>query len=472
METFLNGKQAFLVLDSAIRSIAQQLLETLDFLHSKNIIHRELKPSSVFIENITTNIKLADYALVKKLNNLSQIINNDASSTVQGSLRSDIHELGLLLLSLKLGEKITDYHPQIPQSLQPDFRNFISICTRADKVECKHLLKHQFILKETAESASIPNKTYKRSISIHYDEDEDGLTTFTDYPSKSRLNTEFEVIGVIGHGAFGEVLKVKNKLDSRFYAIKRIRVNPTSKHNKQITREFKLLSMLNHENVVRYYSTWVEKYDEVVANPTTNAAKTAKRKSSQNSESSSENFPNLIKFKSNGPKSSFSSSSSSGSEESNRGGVMWSRKESLKSNDKELLSMTDSFGSDLSSSPDSSLSRSFSESSFDDKMIKKIELKPKLIKKKNEDTDDSVIFAENSADQLKKKMTQEAQIQKMDKKEEKVEVSEEESDTEQNVSKSQLSRNFIYIQMEYCGGKTLKDLIDKGWFEFFLLLIK
>ena len=434
-------------------------------MHGKNIIHRELKPSSVFIENIATNIKLGDYALVKKLNNLSQIINNDASSTIQGSSRSDIHELGLLLLSLKLGEKISDYHPPIPPSLQPDFRNFISICTRADKVECKHLLKHQFILKEAAESASIPNKAYKRSISIHYDEDEDGLTTFTDYPSKSRLNTEFEVIGVIGHGAFGEVLKVKNKLDSRFYAIKRIRVNPTSKHNKQITREFKLLSMLNHENVVRYYSTWVEKYDEVVANPAASAAKAAKRKSSQNSESSSENFPNLIKFKSNGPKSSFSSSSSSGSEESNRGGVMWTRKESLKSNDKELLSMTDSFDSDLSPSPELSLSRSLSESSFDDKMIKKVELKPKLTKKKkNEDTDDSVIFAENSADQLRKKSAQEAQTQKMDEKEQKVEVSEEESDTEQNVSKSQLSRNFIYIQMEYCGGKTLKDLIDKGGF--------
>ena len=57
---------------------------------------------------------------------------------------------------------------------------------------------------------------------------------------------------VIGHGAFGEVLKVKNKLDLRIYAIKRIRINPTSKHNKQITREIKLLSRLNHENVVRY----------------------------------------------------------------------------------------------------------------------------------------------------------------------------------------------------------------------------
>lgn len=60
------------------------------------------------------------------------------------------------------------------------------------------------------------------------------------------------MIGVIGQGGFGEVLKVKNKFDSRFYAIKRIRTDPNSKqYNKQIVREIKLLSRLNHENVVR-----------------------------------------------------------------------------------------------------------------------------------------------------------------------------------------------------------------------------
>ena len=96
-------------------------------------------------------------------------------------------------------------------------------------------------------------KIYKIIIFIFFLEDEeDCLTTFTDYSEKSRLNTEFEVIGVVGHGAFGEVLKVKNKLDSRLYAIKRIRTNLNSKkYNKQIIREIKLLSRLNHENVVR-----------------------------------------------------------------------------------------------------------------------------------------------------------------------------------------------------------------------------
>ena len=47
-------------------------------------------------------------------------------------------------------------------------------------------------------------------------------------------------------------IQVKNKLDGRSYAIKRIPLNPKSKtFTKKITREVKLLSRLNHENVVR-----------------------------------------------------------------------------------------------------------------------------------------------------------------------------------------------------------------------------
>ena len=88
------------------------------------------------------------------------------------------------------------------------------------------------------------------------------IEKFNDYPKDSRLNTEFQVIGKVGSGAFGVVLKVKNRIDMCTYAIKRIRLNPNSDHlNKQITREIKLLSRLNHENVVRYYSTWMEKHE-------------------------------------------------------------------------------------------------------------------------------------------------------------------------------------------------------------------
>uniref|UniRef100_A0A8D8LTM2 non-specific serine/threonine protein kinase n=2 Tax=Cacopsylla melanoneura TaxID=428564 RepID=A0A8D8LTM2_9HEMI len=75
----------------------------------------------------------------------------------------------------------------------------------------------------------------------------------------SRVDKEFELLDWLGKGAFGDVLKVRNKLDDRLYAIKRIPLNPKNKQlNKKIMREVKLLSRLNHENVVRYYNSWIE----------------------------------------------------------------------------------------------------------------------------------------------------------------------------------------------------------------------
>ncbi|XP_024083004.1 eIF-2-alpha kinase GCN2 isoform X3 [Cimex lectularius] len=78
-------------------------------------------------------------------------------------------------------------------------------------------------------------------------------------PGQTRFDHEFEYIKWIGKGAFGNVLKVRNKLDDGYYAIKKIQLNASNKQlNKKILREVKLLSRLNHENVVRYYNSWIE----------------------------------------------------------------------------------------------------------------------------------------------------------------------------------------------------------------------
>lgn len=82
---------------------------------------------------------------------------------------------------------------------------------------------------------------------------------FSAMSGQSRIKNEFEVLKWLGKGAFGDVLKVRNKLDGGIYAIKRIELNPKNKQlNKKITREVKLLSRMNHENVVRYYNSWIE----------------------------------------------------------------------------------------------------------------------------------------------------------------------------------------------------------------------
>ena len=57
-------------------------------------------------------------------------------------------------------------------------------------------------------------------------------------PFPSRLLSEFETMQFLGSGGFGDVLKVRNKLDGNIYAIKRILLDAKSRQlNKKITRE-------------------------------------------------------------------------------------------------------------------------------------------------------------------------------------------------------------------------------------------
>lgn len=55
------------------------------------------------------------------------------------------------------------------------------------------------------------------------------------------------------------VFRIRNKLDGNDYAVKRIPLDPKDERfNRKLAREAKLFSRLNHPNVVRYYSAWIE----------------------------------------------------------------------------------------------------------------------------------------------------------------------------------------------------------------------
>lgn len=43
--------------------------------------------------------------------------------------------------------------------------------------------------------------------------------------------------------------------------MKRIPINPASRHFRRIKGEVTLLSRLHHENIVRYYNAWIERHE-------------------------------------------------------------------------------------------------------------------------------------------------------------------------------------------------------------------
>lgn len=76
----------------------------------------------------------------------------------------------------------------------------------------------------------------------------------------SRYNNDFVQVGMLGRGGFASAYKARNKLDDIEYAIKKIRLLDQEEDDgyDKIFREIKNLARLEHHNVVRYYSSWLE----------------------------------------------------------------------------------------------------------------------------------------------------------------------------------------------------------------------
>uniref|UniRef100_A0A674N1L4 Eukaryotic translation initiation factor 2-alpha kinase 1 n=1 Tax=Takifugu rubripes TaxID=31033 RepID=A0A674N1L4_TAKRU len=75
----------------------------------------------------------------------------------------------------------------------------------------------------------------------------------------SRYISEFEEICRLGKGSYGKVFKVMNKLDGQYYAVKKILIKKVSKDDcMKVLREVKVLSSLQHVNVVGYHTAWLE----------------------------------------------------------------------------------------------------------------------------------------------------------------------------------------------------------------------
>jgi translation initiation factor 2-alpha kinase 4 len=73
----------------------------------------------------------------------------------------------------------------------------------------------------------------------------------------SRYSTDWVEQGRLGKGGYGVVVKARNKVDKRIYAIKKIKQKSASALTSVLS-EVMLLSRLNHPCVVRYYTAWPE----------------------------------------------------------------------------------------------------------------------------------------------------------------------------------------------------------------------
>jgi cyclin-dependent kinase-like len=75
------------------------------------------------------------------------------------------------------------------------------------------------------------------------------------------MQSKYEVIGIVGEGAYGVVYKCKNKETGEFVALKKFKEIEDDLVKKTMMRELKVLQMLKHDNIVEYKEAFKRKGD-------------------------------------------------------------------------------------------------------------------------------------------------------------------------------------------------------------------
>ena len=73
------------------------------------------------------------------------------------------------------------------------------------------------------------------------------------------MKKKYEVIGIVGEGAYGIVYKCKNKETGKFVAIKKFKETEDELVQKTMKRELKMLQQLKHENIVEFQESFTSK---------------------------------------------------------------------------------------------------------------------------------------------------------------------------------------------------------------------
>uniref|UniRef100_A0A183E1A8 Protein kinase domain-containing protein n=1 Tax=Gongylonema pulchrum TaxID=637853 RepID=A0A183E1A8_9BILA len=218
-------------------------LNGLQLLHDNGIAHLSLDLRSVWLTT-KRNFRLSDYflrALVLELCNTFTLCKDTAGESVSQQCdrnpRNDLVTLGGIFEEFKTFSSVA-----ANCGFLKNLSNFIDSCRNAKTV--KDLLEHPFLRQDDLFASLLPSVGFG-----------DGLQQVT----HSRFQDEFVFVEMLGKGGFGDVLLAKNKLDGNDYAIKRIPLDPKDERfSRKVTREAKLFSKLNHPNVVRYYSAWID----------------------------------------------------------------------------------------------------------------------------------------------------------------------------------------------------------------------
>lgn len=259
------------VSEKTVYIVIKQLLEAINFLHRLKIVHTCIFPCNIKVLP-SSKVILSDHGHIGKVWDFWQQSQNLCSKIKQqievhhfqkfsqyfnGDFESDVFQFGLIVLSLCECNIYNTFPVQIPQIFNQKLEDFTKRCvdySKKRRFTTEKLLEHAYIKKYIPRDSLWMNAE-KENIELNKSN-----TASSCADVDSRLLKEFELIRVIGKGGFGVVILAKNKVDNCVYAIKRISLTKRDWDERgKIMKEIQILSRLSHQNIVRYYNSWIEK---------------------------------------------------------------------------------------------------------------------------------------------------------------------------------------------------------------------